>query len=86
MLAAVNRVEGTPMPPTIDTAANIVGALISALARKGVLSMDEADGIFDEAKAALGPFVSDDVMASSVQMIERLRKQLHVDQKVMSPD
>ena len=48
--------------------------------------MDEADGIFDEAKAALGPFVSDDVMASSVQMIERLRKQLHVDQKVMSPD
>jgi hypothetical protein len=86
MLAAVNRVEGTPMPPTIDTAANIVGALISTLARKGVLSMDEADGIFDEAKAALGPFVNDDVMASSVQMIERLRKQLHVDQKVMSPD
>ena len=61
------------MPPTIDTVANIVGALITTLAEKGVLTTAEIDGIFDEAKAALGKLVHDDVMFPSVQMIDRLR-------------
>jgi hypothetical protein len=62
------------MPPEIDTAANVVGALIKALVKKGTLTKGEANDILDEAKTALGRFVNDDVMATSVQMIERLRE------------
>jgi hypothetical protein len=65
--------EAALLPPTIDTVANIVGALITTSAKKGVLTTAEIDGIFDEAKAALGKLVHDDVMFPSLQMIDRLR-------------